>query len=250
MTENIPSSHKIIPLDIKRLRFWVWVFVIISVLGAVKACDRFYRQHNPELPYKQAQKQSRDPMRVVRHQIVNGQDLWIPVPYFMHFAPPDGVTKDVLLVVMYPDLNPITENYTKLWKEGKWVNNVMILFGDRTGRRDMQYMYESFVRGFHATKFVGNIHGLEFYTEPGEGTRGDLYLVKRGQQLDSFIECGEDTVSHAQCTHWIWDKSFIYRISFDKQLLPYWLMIRDKSMALINSFKRNPESQSIDSNGE
>lgn len=227
-----------------RIFFWLTIFSMLC-----GAWVGFYKTYNPTLPMNEAQRRAQDPMTVTRHLVSNGQHLVIPVPYFKTRIPPNGETKDVLLIVMYPDFSPLKETPQVLWEKGLWDEKIVILLMSRDGRQTLSHMYESFKNNLKATEHVSNPYGLEFYTEPRDGTRGDLYLEKRSGELLSLIECSEDrTVPNPQCTHWVWGQHFIYHIRFDKDLLPHWHDIQKKSVALIESFKRDPATLDYTSN--
>src|SRR5881392_3857844 len=94
--------------EVKRLRFWVRVFLIASIVGGFHhAWVGIYKRYNPDSPYVQAQRISNNPMAVTRHVRINGRDLWIPVPYLDSGISRELDQKAILLVTSYPEFEPL-----------------------------------------------------------------------------------------------------------------------------------------------
>lgn len=225
-----------------RMRRWVWVFLILSIVSSIAyGLSGLRTLYSPDAPYEIAQKKSRDPMKVTYHARVNGISLYIPFPYFSSGPSPDQ--RDEGVIVLYPEFLPLTKRPQKLWEEGEWYRNVRILFGDPTGRKTPPEIYESQARSIDATEFKGMMYGLHYYSQP-EGIKndgGELW-VDNPEKVSTVIKCGKilSAISKPQCSLYVMNAGLWYTISYDKELLPHWKEIRDKSLNLVESFRVNP----------
>lgn len=253
MQDDNSAHGNLTARDSAQLRKLLLVFTVILIVGGLAgAWVGFYKRFNPDLPYEQAGKISKDRMAVTRHQQVNGVDLQIPIPYFKTSIPSEGKTRDVLLIVMYPEFEPLKERPQKLWEQGKWDDKVVILFGDPTGRKTPPEVYTSLARSFSASEFNGEQHGLRYYSQPAgvENDGGELWIEPSDSHVASVINCGKivSPRSNPQCSLHALQGGLWYDIGFDKDLLPHWKDIKDQSVALVESFKRKPASASSTSN--
>lgn len=224
------------------MRRWVWVFLVVSIVGTVAyGLAGLKSQYNPDTPYEVAQKKSRDPMKVIYHARINGIHLYIPYPYFSSGPSPDQ--RDEGIIILYPDFAPLTKRPQKLWEEGEWYRNVRILFGDPTGRKTPPEIYKSRVRSYDATEFKGMMYGLHYYSQPdGIQNDGGEIWVDDPLKTNTVIWCGKQLsrISNPQCSLFVVKNGLWYTISYDKDILPYWEEIRDKSLNLVESFRTNP----------
>jgi len=136
---QLPSTKQL-----RGLRLYVTLVLVLGVVGAFGALNRFYRQHNPEAPYQVARRMADDPMSVVRHVRINGVDLKIPVPYFFSRIPADGDQDTVLLATLYPNFQPLTETSTELWRKGEWYRSVRWLIQDGSRMITLERQWERF----------------------------------------------------------------------------------------------------------
>jgi len=246
---EVPSS------EAKRVRVWVRVLIVVSTLSALaSAWVGIYKRFNPELPYKTAQRLADDPMSVTRHVRINGVDLWIPVPYFMSGHTPAVVPqKDVLLVVTYPEYEPLRKTEHELWLEDEWIaQHIRWLIQDASKMISREQKAAVAMSATKATVFHGMQYGLKFYSRPDgvKSGRPELWFEGSESKPDSLIMCSVILTprSHPQCDLNVWADGFWYHISFDKTLLPDWRHIKTRILTISRSFLRNTSQSSTSSN--
>lgn len=208
------------------LKVFIWSFLVACFL--LTAC----------LP-------SNDALSDIKHYRIGQHDLYIPYAYVRFGYTSVGVGGDSgLIQAYYPGGAPVLEDTNVLFRRGLWYKNVRILFTDlaKYPSFNLEKVLQKNIELYGATTSVGDQYGLMYQTQPPSTEHtwpNELWIEKDRHASVSFISCREKYADGVvpQCTHHFYDDRFWYQISYDKQLLQEWRLIRENVLALMASFE-------------
>lgn len=192
-----------------------------------------------------AETQKITPYRVGQH------DLYVPDAYVRFAWTSVGVGgPSGLLQAYFPGSAPVLEEPKDLVQRGLWHKNIRILFSNAVSNPDFdpEKGLAAVARLFKADKVMGERYGLTHQTQSDEAKSywDDLWVERDDEELLSYVNCSknyaDEVVPH--CEHHFWDERFVYKVTYDKRLLPEWRLIRENVVALMASF-RSEESARV-----
>lgn len=184
---------------------------------------------------------SSSPKNEIVHGVVGGKQYFVPKVLFV--LPNRHLKSDNIYIrSMYPNFTPVVEQPTELLKQGEWYKNIRIL----ASARGSNISFDEFAKGmqehFKAFEYVETEYGLLHHKQP-EGfvqDHRDMWFEEVNDVYTSYIACSEKLIKidRPQCSHHFFLKRGLrLKVSYNKELLPHWKDIKDKTLELFKSFR-------------
>jgi len=177
---------------------------------------------------------------VVWYWNINGVDLWIPRDYFEpKYVNPHE--EDFSLEAKHDDFSPV--NTTKLLTP-----DVRIAIANPRYYKPIDETLGLMVEDFEAVVDKGTQYGLTYLTQKPDNPKdwGEIWVEKKDGKLISFIECDKTKPIVPQgitiCNQRFMHDGMYIELGFDKRQLSEWRYFKDRSIALIDSFRTKPTS--------
>jgi hypothetical protein len=244
------SGQKDLPAgQIRALRKFITIMVIVVIVGgALATMKATYLRYNLNPLLTQEARTARDPMQIVRHVTVGGQNLTIPIPYFHSAISPEGSEGDVLLAVSYPEFEPLTKHHRK---QVRSFLHVRMLLKSPAQMRNLQDIHDRRKRSVGALDQTDTTNGLPRYV-PTDRLKDEIYPVDGDRAaIKGFIECTSSihlpivSTRNPQCQYRTERNGIHYKVSFDKDLLGDFRRIQTEVFSIIDSFQHpGPRAES------
>lgn len=228
--------------QLKRLRLWVWVFLIASIVGGLLAIkQRVYWKFGAEPPsLNHLYANALDKTILI---YINDEALEVPLAYFDKIIPKDGEKTDgIFLIAMYPHFGPLKESQQDLWEKGVLHTQTLRLsIYDPNRYADMAKAVEVTKHVHHATEYIGKSFGLNHFSQPSspKADGNDVYVEGDNESPVSYIQCSHTpVVEKPGCIHHFLLGKLLVKTKYSMEHLSEWKAIQEKSVSLIETFRR------------
>jgi hypothetical protein len=230
--------------DLKRLKRFVWIVLILGVLSVFAGLDRFYKQHNPDPT--NAHMRSTDERNVTVHDV----GFRIPKPYFhpQSVQPNNSNTTTMLLSVELPDIVPQKLDSAAYFKmDGPHKLTTVLIESpfnpDGTPRLPLNQRVRRFAEVYKNTAQKEDQFGLHFLTRPADirSDRDEIFYEGKADDPQTFLMCGPvDSPSPAPfpgCQMQFPYNGLIVQVRFRRaDWLPQWRGIKQNTITRLDEF--------------
>lgn len=173
----------------------------------------------------------------IRQYSVGGIRLFVPDAYLNTKG--SSIGRDAAFIqTFYPGSMPITEDPMELWRKGEWYKNINIVFQQADPSR-APHVLNGQINLTKSFKSAGSRHGLQHFTQESESDsfKNDIWIDDK--ESGSFISCddAQDAPANPQCTQYLFSETLFVQITYSKEFLPKWGLIKSNVLDMINSFQ-------------
>lgn len=172
----------------------------------------------------------------------------IPRNYFDVPIKEGAVSRDVLLIVLWPGMEPrAASNIAEFRDVPSWGRRIRILIDDPAQTTDLKYRFERMKETRGPLLPAGDAAGLHKYVrdQAAQSTLlpKELYFDGDESAITHFIWCNiDDPEINPGCEQRFSYEGFVFQANYSKRFLADWPQIREETIRLFDMFRAIPSN--------